>query len=337
MTHLELEISNPCNERCLHCYRVCQSTKKGFLSADQAKSVLLQAKELGAKQVTVTGGEALLNPDWQKILQTADMMDYRISLFTNGTMMNESVADFLAGLSHLKEVQFSLYALDESIHDRITGLSGSCSKTRAAIGMLRERNIQIFVSCPVMKENKTAVMDVMRWCDDNNVPSCADIFIFGSSDYSKSNLSHRLSWSDLDEFFDLTMQDNGRLSYIWGKSYGKRDLSQIEFYGGASHSLCVSGDGTIYPAIGWYEPLGNIETDRLADVFYHNPFLEKIRSFKAGDFKECLECDSSDFCHFCFSPHITANGGQLGKLDPEYCKYIHYVKQAAQKRDDFLL
>ncbi len=237
MTSLELEISNPCNERCLHCYRVCQSTKKGFLSEKQAKSVLQQAKKLGAKQVTVTGGEALINHDWQKILQTADMMDYRISLFTNGTMMSESAADFLAGLSHLKEVQFSLYALDESIHDRITGLSGSCSRTRAAIGMLRERNIPIFVSCPVMKENKTAAARVMRWCDDNNVPSCADIFIFGSSDYSKSNLSHRLSWAELDEFFDLTMQDNGRLSYIWGNSYGKRDLSQIEFYGGSPQSI----------------------------------------------------------------------------------------------------
>ena len=32
--------------------------------------------------------------------------------------------------------------------------------------------------------------------------------------------------------------------------------------------------------------------------------------------------------------HITANGGQLGKLDPEYCKYIRYVKHAAQKRDE---
>lgn len=261
ITHIELEISNPCNERCLHCYRGCNSTRKGFLSAAQTKNVLKQAKNLGVKSVTITGGEALLNPEWREIIEIADDLDYQTLLFTNGSLLNEKDMDFLSNVKNLKEVQISLYSMEESVHDSITGLKGSCEKTKNAIKLLRERKIPLFVSCPVMKENKSAVFDVMRWCDDNNIPSCADIFIFGSSDYSKSNLSHRLSWKELEDFFEETMKDNGRLSYIWGKGYGDRRLNEIEFYNGAAHSLCVSGDGTIYPAIGWYEPLGNISAD----------------------------------------------------------------------------
>ena len=30
MTSISFEISNPCNERCVHCYRVCEGTKRGF-------------------------------------------------------------------------------------------------------------------------------------------------------------------------------------------------------------------------------------------------------------------------------------------------------------------
>ena len=87
MTHIELEISNPCNERCLHCYRVCAGTRRGFLSEKQARSVLSQARELGAASVTITGDEALLNPEWRGIVAAADGIGFHTSLFTNGTLM----------------------------------------------------------------------------------------------------------------------------------------------------------------------------------------------------------------------------------------------------------
>ncbi len=336
MPHIELEISNPCNERCVHCYRVCEGTKRGFLSAAQARSVLEQAKALGAATVVITGGESLLNPEWKEIVSVADNLGFRISFFSNGSLMKESDADFLATIKNLKEVQFSLYALDEAVHDGITGVRGSCAGTKNAIQLMRERDIPLFVSCPVMKENKTAVLDVMRWCDDNGISSCADIFIFGDSDYSGKNLEHRLSWSELQEFFEETMKDNARLSYVWGNGHGKRDLNEIEFYGGAAHSLCVSGDGTIYPAIGWYEPLGNISTDKIADVFENHPLLNELRKIHATDIKECSECTCADFCEFCFSPHITANNGELGKVDAEFCRFVELRKKLAKARDEIL-
>lgn len=336
MTSISLEISNPCNERCVHCYRTCEGTKCGFLTERQARSVLEQAKELGAVSATVTGGEALLNPEWRGILGAADGLGFRTSLFTNGTLMKAEDADFLAGMMHLKEAQLSLYALDDAAHDAITGLEGSCAATKNALSMLRERGVPVFVSCPVMKENKTAVLDLMRWCDDNGIPNCADIFIFGDSDYTGKNLAHRLSREDIEGFFEETMKDDGRLSYVWGSGHGARDLSQVEFYGGAVCSLCVSGDGTIYPAIGWYEPLGNIAADTLRDVYEDSPLLRRLREIRAADIPECAVCRCADFCEFCFSPHVTANRGALGKVDAEFCAFVALRKKLAARRDEIM-
>lgn len=334
MNTIELEISNPCNERCVHCYRVCENTKRGFLSARQAQSVLEQAKAIGADKVTITGGEPLLNPEWRDIVSAAEKLDFLISFFSNGSLLKEADADFLATVKNLNGVQFSLYALDERTHDAITGVSGSCAGTKNAISLLRERQIPLFVSCPVMKENKSAVLAVMRWCDSEGINSCADIFIFGDSDYTGKNLSHRLSWSEIRDFFEETMKDGGRLSYVWGSGHGERDLRKIEFYGGAARSLCVSGDGTIYPAIGWYEPLGNIATDSIKDVFYNSPILQKLRGIKASDISECARCGCVDFCTFCFTPHISANHGKLGKVDKDgYCKFVALRKKLAYERD----
>lgn len=336
MTHIELEISNPCNEHCIHCYRVCNDTRRGFLSAQQAKSVLEQASALGASSVTITGGESLLNPEWKDIVQTADELGFRILFFSNGSRMTENDADFLLRIKNLKEVQFSLYALDENIHDEITRLHGSCAGTKNAIRLVCERNIPLFISIPVMKENKNAALDVMRWCDDNEIPNCADIFIFGTSDYRKGNASHRLSRADYDDFFEATMKDAGRFSYIWGKSFGKQNLSEISFYNGAASLLCVSGDGTIYPMIGWYEPLGNISTDSLETVYKTHPLLENLRKIKVTDIPECNACNANDFCDFCCLPHITANKGELGKLDSDFCHFVRLRKQFANRRDALL-
>lgn len=336
MSQIELEISNPCNEKCIHCYRHCLNTQKGFLSVEQAKSALEQAKKLGANSATITGGEALLNQNWKEIITIADDLGFRVNLFTNGTLLKEEDADFLLTVKNLKEVQFSLYALDENIHDSITGLKGSCTKTKNAIEILHSKNIPIFVSCPAMKQNKIAVTEVMKWCDDQNINSCSDIFIFGSSDYEEKNLDNRLSKKDLSDFFEVTMQDNARLSYVWGNKNDECDFSKELFYSGFSNKLLVSGDGTIYPMIGFYKKIGHLETDKLEDVFYNNEFLKQSRKITVDDIPECKNCSEKEYCFFCCTPHLTANNGELYKVDKLFCDFVKFRKEMVLRRDAIL-
>ena len=79
---------------------------------------------------------------------------------------------------------------------------------------------------------------------------------------------------------------------------------------------------------------GNIKEDTLKDVFENHPLLNILREIYVSDIAECRACTCADFCNFCFAPHITANHGELGKVDSEYCKFVALRKQLAQKRDD---
>lgn len=335
MTNIELEISNPCNENCVHCYRHFLNSKKGFLTAMQAENVLKQAKNLGAKKVLISGGESLLNPEWKEICKITEDLGLKLSFLTNGSLMTEKDADFFSTLKNLMEVQFSLYSLDENVHDSITKLKGSCKRTKKALKMLYERKIPIFISCPVMQENKMTFTELIRKMNEKKIPNCADLLIFGSSDYKGENLIHKLTEKDLNIFFHVAMENNGEFSYIFGESHPK-NLSQTYFYGAAISSLLVSGDGTIYPMIGWYEPLGNIKIDLLEDIFYKNSLLQKVRKIMASNIPECMKCEASDFCTFCSTPHLTANHGELGKLDKNYCDYVSLIKKFAILRDKIL-
>ncbi|QSH95230.1 radical SAM protein [Treponema phagedenis] len=336
---IELEISNPCNEKCVHCYRTCSSTKKGFLSLDDVKNIFSQCKNILAEKtsVTITGGEATLNPQWKEILAFVISKGCRTSLFTNGTLLKEDDVAFLAKYSQeqLKEVQISLYALDSQVHDAVTQLKGSFEKTMNAVNLLRKNNVPIFISCPAMQINKNYFPDVMRWADSEGIASCVDIFIFGTSDYTESNLCQRLSDEDLEVFFKTSLEDNGALSYVWG-SEEKILLETIPFYGGAVQSLCFSGDGSIFPMIGWYAYLGNIKDNNIEALYLNHPLLQKIRNIYASDFPECKKCDVSNYCNFCPSPHLCANNGELFKLDKEFCNYIHKKKNFIQRRDKVL-
>ncbi|SHI82082.1 radical SAM protein [Fibrobacter sp. UWP2] len=338
LKNLDLEISNPCNEHCIHCYRTCEQTKRGFLSIDDVKEIFDAIKPIREEKINVllTGGETLLNRDWRKILVHSMEENARVTLFTNGTLMSDKDVQFLAKFKnnpHFKEVQISLYSLQPEIHDAITGFKGSCEKSLKTISALKAAGIQVFVSSPVMKSNMMTIPALMRYMDNAEIGNCANLFIFENSDYEGVNIGHRLSVEDLEIFYAETSKNNFELGYVWGFSCKNgKDLNSL-FYEYAASGVLISGDGSIYPMIGWYEKLGNIHKDSVENVFLNNPLLAKCRQIKIGDFKECRECDDIGYCSFCPISHLTANKGQLGKLSKDYCDYVHLIRQMAERRD----
>ena len=338
LKNLDLEISNPCNEHCIHCYRTCEHTKRGFLSIKEVKKIFDAIRFIRDEKINVllTGGEALLNTDWRKILVCSIEENARVSLFTNGTLMNDDDVRFLAKFKDnplFKEVQISLYSLQPEIHDAITGLKGSCEKSLKTINALKSAGIRVFVSSPVMKTNKATIPALMRYMDNAGIGNCANLFIFENSDYKSRNIAHRLSVEDLETFYAETSNNNFQLGYVWGYNQKKENIYNQLFYGSAANGLLVSGDGNIYPMIGWYEKLGNIHEDSIKEVFLSHPLLERCRQIKIGDFAECCKCNDIGYCSFCPTTHLTANNGKLGKLNSDYCGFVHLVRQMAERRD----
>jgi radical SAM protein with 4Fe4S-binding SPASM domain len=123
------------------------------------------------------------------------------------------------------------------------------------------------------------------------------------------------------------------LGYVWGYNQKKENIYNQLFYGSAANGILVSGDGNIYPMIGWYEKLGNIHEDSIKEVFLSHPLLERCRQIKIGDFAECRKCNDIGYCSFCPTTHLTANNGKLGKLNSDYCGFVHLVRQMAERRD----
>jgi len=86
LTSLGLHITDRCNAKCLHCAFSCGPEIEGSIGLKEAKQHVMDAKELGAQIVCITGGEPMLFPHLVKrIIAECDRLSFPETwLFTNG-------------------------------------------------------------------------------------------------------------------------------------------------------------------------------------------------------------------------------------------------------------
>ena len=85
-----LEVSDRCNEVCLHCYQV--QGQKGEMTTAQVKSVMDELAQMGVLIITISGGEATLRHDFIELLEHARKLGFAVRLFTNGLTMTRALA-----------------------------------------------------------------------------------------------------------------------------------------------------------------------------------------------------------------------------------------------------
>src|ERR1700742_4611140 len=121
-----LELSDRCNEVCVHSYQV--QGQKGELSTGEWRRVLDDLAEAGVLMLTLSGGEVTLRKDFLEILAYARARAFAVRLFTNGMTMTRELAAKIAA-QHVVDVEISLYSPRAEGHDFVTGVPGSFDKT----------------------------------------------------------------------------------------------------------------------------------------------------------------------------------------------------------------
>ena len=142
------ELTPLCNLDCKMCY--VHLTKRQ-LAQDMADllpgkiwiHIMRQAIEMGMFEVTLTGGEAMLHPDFKEILLFLESENIDVNLKTNGLLLTEERVAFLKE-HNLGSLQITLYGCDEESYERVTGYRGF-ALTMAAIERVRNAGIPLEV------------------------------------------------------------------------------------------------------------------------------------------------------------------------------------------------
>jgi len=136
MQTLWINITHRCNLRCLHCFREAGESQENELTTQEILDVIDAFGELEGLSLIVSGGEPFLRSDILAILQHAKKRVRKVTILTNGTLIDAKAARFLKELEPVS-VQVSIDGAVKETNDRIRG-NGSFEKALRGIRLLKE-------------------------------------------------------------------------------------------------------------------------------------------------------------------------------------------------------
>ena len=121
-----------CNLTCKHCYALsADHDYEGELSTQEVFGVMDDLKAYSVPVLILSGGEPLMRPDIFEIAGRAKAMKFYTGLSTNGTLIDEPMADRIQAMG-FDYVGISLDGLRET-HDHFRRLEGAFDRSLAAV------------------------------------------------------------------------------------------------------------------------------------------------------------------------------------------------------------
>jgi len=155
--NLLIHLLDTCNLQCRHCYLNASPMGRHILPLDLVLRTMEEADALGIKAVQLSGGEPLLHPHIDAILNAARGKQYLLSLSTNGTLIDDHIADLLSEINAYIVASIDGPAVS---HDSFRGRQGCFDQAEGGIGRLIDRGLNVRIVTTVCEDNYAQI----DWC-----------------------------------------------------------------------------------------------------------------------------------------------------------------------------
>lgn len=162
-------LTEGCNLACRHCWMGPRFDAEGdrypTLSVDVFETAIREAKPLGLTGVKLTGGEPLLHPQFNSLLEIVRREDLRLTIETNGLLCTPEIASEIAK-SPKRFVSVSIDGTDAETHEWVRGVTGSFEAACQAVRNLVAAGIKPQVIFTVMRKNASQVDAMVRMVEE---------------------------------------------------------------------------------------------------------------------------------------------------------------------------
>ena len=305
-------LTQGCNLRCRHCWIApkyqTEETIWPSVDFELFKDIIRQGMELGLSGVKLTGGEPLIHPDIEKILDHIREKDLKLTVETNGVKCTPGIVEKIVRNKN-PFVSVSLDAPDAETHEWVRGVPGCFDAAIEGVRNLVKAGLRPQIIMSVMRRNADKMEAVVRLAEKEGAESVKFNLVTPTArgeqmQKSGETLSMK-ELTDLGHWVENTLAPSSKLRVVYSHCTAFRPLSRI-FTGpegrcGIFGIIGVLGDGK-YALCGIGETVpelvfGHAETDRLKDVWNNNPVLSDIRKGLPGDLKGiCADCLMKKMC-----------------------------------------
>jgi radical SAM protein with 4Fe4S-binding SPASM domain len=331
---VSLELTRRCPLECSHCYNNLpmgdKEARNRELSYGELCRVMDEISDTGCLWLLLTGGEILARPDFLDIYTYAKKKGFIITLFTNGTMMTEEIADYLATLPPFS-IEITLYGRTRETYERLTRIPGSYDRCMQGIRLILDRKLPLKIKTVAVTINKHELWDMKRFVEEEigGIGMMKfDAMMNPRVDCSQSPLEVRLS---PEEVVELDIQDPARMAEWdqFAKKFVAPSPNREDIYncGAALKSFAIDPYGRMTACI--------LSTQESYDLRHGNVgegwrgFLGRVRGKKITRITKCTDCQIKAICGMC-----PANGELHSEGDPE--KPVDFLCETAHLRANII-
>jgi MoaA/NifB/PqqE/SkfB family radical SAM enzyme len=302
-----------CNCKCVMCDIWKGNHNLKQLSEKDVEGLMGSLRQLGTQQVLMSGGEALLNPNFFRLCAILKKEGLRITLLSTGLALGRN-ADQL--LEWVNDIIVSLDG-DEALHDQIRNIPGAFRKMREGVQLLHSKrpDFRITARTVIHRLNFRSWPAIVQAALDMGLdqisflPADVTSEAFNRTDPWDAPRQHQIlpaeeELPELAGVLEGLIRERGELFDRRFIAESPEKLRKIVQYYTASYGLgsfpykkcnapwvsaVVEADGTVRPCF-FLPALGNIHEGDLAGI---------LNSPSALDFRKSLDMDNNETCKRC--------------------------------------
>lgn len=315
-----------CNCRCIMCDIWKDNKNLKQLTENDIKDLLVSLKKLGTQQVVMSGGEALLNPNFFRFCEILQNQNIKVSLLSTGLTLKKNAEQLVQWVNDI------IVSLDgnEEIHNSIRNIPDAYRKLKEGVQHIKtiDPGFKITARTVIHRLNFRHWHQIIESAKEMGLNQIS----FLPADVSSHAFNREVLWSnqrqheilldesELPELKYITetvieLYRNNFDSHFIAESPEKlRNIHRhyAAFYGlnpfpykkcnAPWVSAVVEADGTVRPCF-FHKPIGNIREGSLENILNNEESIRFRKELNTDKDSTCVKC----VCYLNLSPGTKLN------------------------------
>ena len=313
-TQVSIEVTRRCPLECQHCYNNLpmgdQEARRREMTTDEHFKMLDELVDMGCFWLLYTGGEIFARKDFLEIYTYAKKKGFLITLFTNGTLINERIADYLLEWPPFS-IEITLYGRTQETYEALTQIPGSYERCLRGIRLLQERGLPLKLKTVATSINKHEIAAMRQFAEEElGVEFKTDGQINPRIDCSQSPLAVRLT---PEEVVAVDLHHPKGASEF--RRLAQRDLENppnlslddsVYFCGGGMSSFAINAHGEMGICLISQQETFDVRQAGLRPAWENS--LHELRTRKRTRITKCAQCRIQSLCGMCPANGEMENG-----------------------------
>ena len=329
---VSIEVTRRCPLECQHCYNNLpmgdQDARSREMTTEEHFRMLDELVEMSCFWLLYTGGEIFARKDFLEIYTYAKKKGFLITLFTNGTLITEKIADYLVEWPPFA-IEITLYGRTRETYEALTQIPGSYERCLRGIKLLRERRLPLKLKTVATSINKHEITAMRQFAEEElGAEFKMDGQINPRIDCSQSPLAVRLT---PEEVVALDMHAPKGVSEY--RRLAKHDLENppnlaksdtVYFCGGGRNSFAINAYGEMSICVISQQDVFEVRKSGLKLAWEHS--LHDVRVRKRTRVTKCIQCRIQSLCGMCPANGEMENGDKESPV--EFLCHVAHLRAA---------